>query len=130
MIAALVVAAAALGLLAWVVAPLREGRRDDGPGPGAELDEATARKQAALVAIVDLENERAVGKLSDTDFEILRADYERRALTALREVDALRDSSVDEDELELEIAAVRERLRCPNCGAARSPGEACERCGA
>ena len=147
MIPALLVAAVALGVLAWVTLPLRRGPRGrlggtaeqdriDAPEPSHELEEAVADKRAALVAIVDLENERAVGKMSQADFDALKAEYEAQALSALRAADALRDTATPptsgqewDDELELEIAALRKRLRCPNCGAARTPGEACEQCG-
>lgn len=140
MIPALLVAAVALGVLAWVTLPLRKEHIVDAPEPSRELEEAVADKRAALMAIVDIENERAVGKMSEADFDALKAEYEAQALSALRVADALRDTAARssgrspheeewDDELELEIAALRERLRCPNCGAARTPGEACEQCG-
>jgi len=128
-IQALLVVTLALAVLAWVVVPLRRGPKVDEPLPSLQLEEADARKRAALVAIVDLETERATGKLSEGDFVTLRAGYEEQALVALREADALRDSTDDDEELEHEIAAIRERLRCPDCGAARRPGESCEQCG-
>lgn len=130
MIQMLLVLALALAALAWVSIPLRRGARTDPGGGSPELQEADAVKRAALMAILDIEEERATGKLSERDFDLLRADYEARALGALREADALRNSSDDDDELEIEIAAVRERLRCPHCGAARAPDKPCEWCGA
>ncbi len=181
----LVVAIVALTVLAWVALPLRRGPRSDAPLPSLELEEAEADKRSALVAIVDIENEHAVGKLSRPDLDALKAEYEARALEALRRAEALREEQplsasggeadqrssrrsrqedqgssrrsrqedqgssrrsrqedqgssrrsrqeewLDDDELELEIAAIRERLRCPSCGAARAPGESCDRCGA
>ena len=129
MIPILLVAALGIAVLAWVALPLRRGPEVDEPLPSQQLEEANAKKRAALVAIVDIENERATGKLSQTDFVALRSEYETKALLALREADALRDSTFDDDELEKEIAAIRERLRCPECGAARRPGEPCTRCG-
>ncbi len=174
MIPVLVVAIVALTVLAWVALPLRRGPRSDAPLPSLELEEAEADKRSALVAIVDIENEHAVGKLSRPDLDALKAEYEARALKALRRAEALREEQplsasggqadqrssrraseaderssrrsrevhqrssrrsrqeewLDDDELELEIAAIRERLRCPSCGAARAPGEPCDRCGA
>jgi hypothetical protein len=127
-IQALLVVTLAAAVLAWVVVPLRRGPKVDEPLPSLQLEEADAKKRAALMAIVDLETERATGKLSEGDFVALRAGYEEQALIALREADALRDSTDDDDELEHEIAAIRERLRCPDCGAARRPGEPCEQC--
>ena len=34
-----------------------------------------------------------------------------------------------DDELEAEIAEMRARLTCPNCGELRSPGSRCPACG-
>ena len=152
MIPVLVVVIVALTVLAWVALPLRRGPRSDAPLPSLELEEAEADKRSALVAIVDIENEHAVGKLSRPDLDALKAEYEARALEALRRAEALREEQplsasggqadqrssrrsrqeewLDDDELELEIAAIRERLRCPSCGAARAPGAPCDRCGA
>lgn len=130
MIPALVVVALASVALVYVALPLLRGARReaiDAPGPA---EEAEARKRAALVAILDLESERAMGKLSGEDFEKLRAGYESEAVAALRELDALADSTRDDDELELEIAKIREQLKCPSCGAPRTPGGACATCGA
>lgn len=129
MIPVLLIAALGVAVLAWVVLPMRRGPQLDEPLPSQHLEEANAKKRAALVAIVDLENERATGKLSESDFAVLRTEYETQALVALREADALRDSTFDDDELEKEIAVLRERLTCPNCRAARRPGEPCEQCG-
>ncbi|MGH2736886.1 MAG: hypothetical protein ACRDKZ_15000 [Actinomycetota bacterium] len=129
MIAAVFVGVLACLALAYVLAPTRRGPRFDAPMTTEEFERADARKRAALTALVDLEGERAVGKLSEADFVTLRAEYEAEALSALRRLDALRDSD-DDDEIEREIAALRERLTCPNCGAAKAPGQACERCGA
>lgn len=130
MISALVVAALASLALVYVSLPLRHGARREPAHVSSPADEAAARKRAALVGIIDLENERDVGKLSSEDFDKLRAEYEAEAVTALRELDALTDSTWDDDELELEIAKIREQLKCPTCGAPRTPGGACATCGA
>lgn len=124
-----VVALLACGALAYVAFPLgaRRGRREQAPSPERELD---ARKRTALGAIVDLEADRAVGKLSDEDFEVLRAQYEAEALRALTEIDALRAREGDSGDraLEEEIAAMRVRLECPRCGGLRSTEGTCPQC--
>jgi hypothetical protein len=97
---------AAAGLL-YVIGPLtrpRGGRVDPTRGLTAELD---ARKRAALLGIVDLEGERAVGKLNDEDFAALRSEYEADAMVAIAELDQLDDS---ENDLEREIAELKARL--------------------
>ncbi|HEX2057258.1 MAG TPA: hypothetical protein VHI71_02720 [Actinomycetota bacterium] len=128
MILVLVVALLACAALAYVAVPLgRRGRAEEPPSPEAELD---ARKTTALAAIVDLENERLVGKLSDEDFDVLRAQYEAEALRALTELDMVRaqTDAPDDASLEAEIAEMRRRLACPRCGSLRSIDGSCSRC--
>ncbi len=129
MIPVLVVALLACAALAFVVAPLRKGPIAADDGVSMAMDDATTRKHSALAAIVDLENERDIGKLSIQDFELLRRQYEVEALAALRDLDLLQAVG-DEAELEAEIAAARAELSCPSCGALRRAGEQCPRCGA
>ncbi|HWC15205.1 MAG TPA: hypothetical protein VG929_11535 [Actinomycetota bacterium] len=95
--------------LAYVAAPLRRGSRADAGDD--RTDELEARKHAALLAILDLEAERDVGKLTDEDLKDLRASYESEALAALAELDAAGEAP---DALEREIAAVRRRLQRPD----------------
>jgi rRNA maturation endonuclease Nob1 len=46
-------------------------------------------KNVALLAIREAELDRAMGKLSDEDYGTLRAQYERRAVTAISALDGL-----------------------------------------
>jgi hypothetical protein len=125
----IVIALLALGTVLYVTRPL--GRARLTAEPSAELEAADVRKMTALSAIVDLEEEREMGKLSDADFERLRAQYEAEALEALKELDSVKRVQVpEEDPLEAEIAAVRKRLQCPNCGALRTSGGNCPQCDA
>ncbi len=126
---ALVVVLVVVALL-YVVQPFR--RNDDaemagGPSPAQRAQE---RKTAALTAIIDLEEEAQVGKLTAGELESLRASYEREALEALAQLDALSAPVVTHDPLEAEIAAVKQRLTCPSCGAPRTRGGTCSRCDA
>jgi len=41
------------------------------------------------LAIKDLENDHAMGKLSDADYRTLRAKYETKAVAILQELDSL-----------------------------------------
>ena len=129
MILVVVVALLACGALAYVALPLgqRRGRKEETSSAEDELD---ARKTSALSAIVDLENERLVGKLSDEDFDVLRAQYEAEALRALTELDAMRSQTdaPDDDSLEAEIAEMRRRLACPRCGRLRATDGTCAQC--
>jgi len=114
---------------AYISMPLARGARKETDALSLQLEEAGARKEAALGALVDIENERLIGKLSTRDFDLLRDEYEADALAALRELDAIEQGGADDDELEEEIAAIRARMECPECGGLRVPGEACSKCG-
>jgi hypothetical protein len=130
------VALLALAAIAYVLTALR-ARVAGAPPAAGERARLEDRKHAALAAIVDLEDERAIGKLSDADFEALAARYEAEALDALRALDAMGPPELpaadpegsEDDPLEEEIAAARARLECPHCGAARRAPAACPRCG-
>ncbi len=104
----LIVAGIAAAGLFYVLAPLarRKGNRDPVPSLSAELG---ARKRAALTGIVDLEGERAVGKLNDDDFETLKSEYEAEAMVAIAELDQL-GASEEDDDVEREIAELKARL--------------------
>lgn len=129
MIEGLAVALLALFALTYVAGPLRRGgarieERSD------EIADADADKRTKLGALIELEEERFAGKLSQEDFERLRRQYEAEAVEALKRLDSLQQAPAEEDDLELEIARVKAQLRCPSCGAARSPGAPCPECGA
>jgi cytochrome c-type biogenesis protein CcmI len=123
----LVVTVLALIALAYVLAPILHGPRSEAAQESSRADEAEAKKHAALLALSDLETEHEIGKLSTSDFELLRAEYEREALEALEELDAVRNVYVD-DQLEAEIAAMKSRIACSNCGELVTPGEPCPKC--
>ncbi len=131
MIEAVVVALLACVALVYVTNPLRRVPHEqplrEGPTP---VEEAQERKVSALSAIVDLEEEAAVGKLTIPELEALREGYEREALAALAQLDALAAPAPADDPLEVEIAAMRKRLACPSCGALRDHEGTCSRCDA
>ena len=129
MIATIAVVVVAIAALIYVAIPLRKGPRAEIDAAPTPEEEAQDDKVVALAAIVDLEQERDAGKLSGEDFAFLRDEYEQDALEALRKLDATGDTSLD-DELEKEIAAARQRLACPSCGAPRDAGTPCAICGA
>ena len=130
MIPVLVVAACAAFALLYVTMPLRRGTRPVTESENTAAVEAEARKRVALLGIIDLEEERDAGKLTGSDYESLRSEYETRAVIALRQADQARSPVPADDDLETEIAALREEMRCSGCGTIRAPGSACERCGA
>ena len=155
MIALVVGTLIAVGALAYVLAPIF---REDG---AREVPERPARAAAgagrgdegedAIEALREIEFDRATGKLSDDDYAELKADYTRRALTAMRARDAsaagaapagASAGSID-DEIEARIRRHRSAApSCARCGPRPEPDAiycsacgrflagACGRCGA
>ncbi len=116
--------------LAYVVQPLLKGPLRETVDTPRVVQQAEERKRAAILAILDLEEENQVGKLSDADLATLRAEYETAALQALRELEELGVVARSEsDDVEAEIERVKAQLLCPRCGAIRKPSEACPACG-
>jgi len=124
LIAGVAVAIAALALILEPVArPL--ARVPTAPDPADDdevpLEESASPKVQALLALKEIEFDRATGKLSDEDFERLRARYARQALTAIDAEDAghalVTAAATAEDPAEALVRAARSGLRiCPVCG--------------
>ncbi len=129
MIEAIVVGLLVLAAAAFVSQPMRRGPRRDDVTASQAVEEAGERKRSALRAILDMEEEKAVGKLSDGDFKVLRSQYEAEAVAALKELDAVRVENSDA-ELEDEILRIKESMVCGSCGAIKPEGSRCPACGA
>lgn len=133
MIAALVIGTLlAVGALAFVLYPILFGE-------SRAPSRATAPRQlsdqdTAVVALREIEFDRATGKLSDADYMELKTRYTREAIAAMR-----RDPSAplpvgsrpSDDELEAVVRAYRDnQVRCPDCGPRPEPDAAfCSNCG-
>ena len=116
------VAAGLLGLAAlWLVLqPLLDPRAPP-PRPVEPADPEETPRGLALAALKEIEFDRETGKLSDADYELLKARYTAAALEALRE-DA---STAQPGQVEAMIAGRVRALRdastgsspaCPSCG--------------
>ena len=114
--------------LFYVLRPVIQGAAFEQVAPTG-LDDASAKKAHALEALLDLETDLETGKLTKDEFEVLRAEHERDALDAMRELDVL-EAAASGDRIEAEIAAERQRLLCPSCGARRPEEGRCPSCGA
>jgi hypothetical protein len=117
----------AVGALAYVlfpllVAPALAPRNVRLYGPPS-----VAPEEDAVVALREIEFDRATGKLSDVDYEELRTRYTRHALTALR----AGESGSPEDAAEAAVLAYRSRLKqCTTCGPRPEPDATyCSTCG-
>jgi hypothetical protein len=133
--------AVAIAALAVVLEPLIRNRPDVPAEPGddaedfAPLEESESPKVQALLALKEIEFDRATGKLSDDDYEQLKARYAKRALAAIEAEEtattAVAAAEAAEDPAEALIRAAREQTSvCPVCGPRPEKGAAfCSECG-
>jgi len=106
----------------------------------APLEESESPKVQALLALKEIEFDRATGKLSDDDYRQLRASYSAMAMQAIKAEDAA-DAKADavavvaaeavEDSAEALVARMRKTLAiCPQCGPRPETGATfCSNCG-
>lgn len=85
-----------------------------------DIEESASPKVQALLALREIEFDRATGKLSDEDYEELKAKYSRAALDAIRreETGASPGAEPEEDAAEALVRKVAQGgiPVCPNCG--------------
>jgi hypothetical protein len=140
------VAAAVVGLviLGLVLQPLFKSSAPP-PRPLEPIDPEETPKGIALTALKEIEFDRETGKLSDSDYQLLKAKYTAAALNALRQ-----ESEQAPDDIEALIAAKVRALRsasaptssnagprpepdaifCSTCGRRLPDRSSCDRCGA
>src|SRR5882724_1416240 len=75
------------------------------------LDPEETPKGIALTALKEIEFDRETGKLSDADYELLKAKYTGVALEALRLDSAAAEGEAGSDDVEAMIAAKVRALR-------------------
>ena len=119
----------AVGALAFVLYPLFRGSvAAPFRASATAMQAANAAEQEAVVALREIEFDRATGKLSDSDYGELKTRYTEHALAAMRGGAA---GPADEDAAEAAIRASRERLKeCGPCGPRPEPDAVfCSNCG-
>jgi len=132
-VAALVVGIAVLVL---VLEPVVRGETPAPPVSDPEEVEDTP-KSRAISALREIEFDRATGKLSDTDYDALKATYTARALEVIRQEAHRPDPPGGdlESQVAARVAAIRGgadggHLRCPTCGPRAEPDALfCSNCG-
>jgi len=129
-------AVVAVAVMAFVLEPLVRRTGDvasAAPAPEATpLEESESPKVQALLALKEIEFDRATGKLSDADYAELKARYGRQALAAMDAEQAqARVVAGAEDPAEALIRAARQDLAvCPSCGPRPETGATfCSECG-
>ncbi|UCD24115.1 MAG: zinc ribbon domain-containing protein [Gemmatimonadota bacterium] len=124
LVAGIVVAVAALAL---VLEPLVRGGVDQGvaasPDEGidfADIQESESPKIQALLALKEIEFDRATGKLSDEDYGALKKRYADAALAAIKAEEAagaeVGDAVDDPAEAAIRKARANSGMSCPTCG--------------
>lgn len=123
----------AVGALSFVLFPLFIGAvvapRRVLPTPAEGAADA---EQEAVVALREIEFDRVTGKLSDADYDELKARYTGRALAAMRGREAATgDAAIAADPIEAAVLAYRARIRsCRQCGPRPEPDAVyCSNCG-
>jgi hypothetical protein len=129
------VAAALVGVAAlWLVLQPLIGSARRAPPPFEPIDPEETPRGAALAALKEIDFDRETGKLSDGDYEFLKAKYTTLALEALRAESA----DITPDAIEAMVAARVRTLRsagsapaaCSNCGPRPEPDAIfCSSCG-
>lgn len=129
-----------LTALALVLEPLLNPRMaipappvDDTDLP--DIEESESPKVRALLALREIEFDKATGKLSDEDYATLKARYAAQALEAIKAEDAPATRPASDDPAEAMVRRVKQRkvegaAACPVCGPRSEPGAVfCSSCG-
>lgn len=107
---ALLASIAAIAFAAWPL--MRPNQRDT--ADAAVLGELLEERDQAIGEIRELDFDRDLGNLSDEDHVVLREQSKRRAVAALKRLQA-QESQIDQ-EIEQAIAALRASGRAPANG--------------
>ncbi|MFZ0889734.1 MAG: zinc ribbon domain-containing protein [Candidatus Binataceae bacterium] len=129
------------GVALYVAAPLFGRESPDRAGTGAELQLLTHQQGLAIQGLRELEFDRQMGKLSQSDYLALRVPLESRALAAMKRIEELREQAREAAERPAprplpEVRAVpparpRRVNYCPQCGIRiRGQAKFCTECGA
>jgi len=120
----------AVGALAFVLYPLFFAVADRASGRAADTADAD---DSAIVALREIEFDRATGKLSEADYAELKKSYSEQALRELRAADiaAAPAPAAPLDPIEARVHAYRLTHReCPTCGLRPEPDAVyCSTCG-
>jgi hypothetical protein len=129
----------ALAAVLLVLEPVIRTAAPSGSAPEPVRDPALERRDLALAALKEIEFDRATGKLSDADYQVLRERYTAEAVEALRAADrVLQSATADGTAIETVERLIAEtrlgfkgRKYCTECGAVlEGSGRFCVECGA
>ena len=102
----------AVGALGFVLYPLFF---PSGETSAARSAAPVKTEDSAIVALREIEFDRATGKLSESDYAELKSTYAARALAEMRQTDTKEPDAVDP--IEARVRAYRRAHKeCPTCG--------------
>ena len=133
--AAEAVAAVALGgLVLWIILGPLFRPAVAVPAFLEPLDPEETRRGIALIALKEIDFDRATGKLSEADYESLKAKYTGEALAALREeespADAVEALIAERVKVLRSSGGAASMRSCPQCGPRPEPDpKFCSNCG-
>ena len=100
------------------------------------LENLLLQKEMVFAELKDLDFEKAMGRIAESDFTRLRQQYKLKAETILQHIDMLGHSSERDEWIEKEVKARRRNgepnttLRCAKCGTENvATHRFCNRCG-
>lgn len=117
----------AVGALAYVLYPLFF--RSDASVPPADAGAPASIGDTAIVALREIEFDRATGKLSESDYAELKATYATRALAEMRQAAEPEPAALDP--IDARVRAYRRAHKeCSTCGLRPEPDAVyCSSCG-
>ncbi len=91
---------------------------------------AAADREDPVLALREIEFDRATGKLSDSDYDALKSEFTRQALAAMRADDATAARSGGDAAEDAVLAYRRRAISCASCGPRPEPDAIyCSSCG-
>lgn len=124
-----VVGALLIGALVfWLVFSPMISRGSGLPMPPEPVADEETRSGIALLALKEIEFDRATGKLSDTDYEMLKERYSAEALSALDRDASESGGEAPSTDPETLIAARLAQIRSAH-SAGTAPSPSCPTCG-
>ncbi|MBI4787867.1 MAG: zinc ribbon domain-containing protein [Chloroflexi bacterium] len=120
----IVIAILVVVVIAFIAYPLFTSPAEQAAPAVDALDSLIAQRDSAYDAIRDLDFDYQMGKLSQSDYELLRDKYKARAAQALQQIDEVAGRDGAESRIEEEVARLRERRKNAPVAAGMSPAPA------